>query len=488
MEGLEPFVVIMTWMMPAMLRRFSARFFLAFLLLAAALTAIGGRGLLDLSRNALERELGERLSSLAAVATAELDPRAVASLREGDEQSPVYGYLKARLDTFRDLSGARRAYVFTPQGEALLDTDGLPIGTPYGQLKVLKSVLPEVRAGRAGASLLYRSGKTWYKTGYSPLRLKDKVVAGVAVEASARYLGVLTSFKRNFFLVLAVALLLGGAAAYGLARSLSRPLTSLIRTTERLREGHMEQPVSLHSGTEMDRLGEALELLRTEVLKRDRNLKMMLAQIAHEIKNPLGIFQLYLPLLIAPGTTGEAREAHVNMLKGETMSLNRLLDEFIAFVRRKKPEIEAVEVEEAFRRLAEFFKEKAARQGAVVTWTAAPPLCVAADRMYLWHALFNLVKNGLEALEGPGSVMLAASRGDGVVHLEVRDTGAGIPEDIRPRIFEPFFTTKPQGSGLGLSVVQEYVQAMNGILRVESETGKGTRIVLDLPEKEVPCR
>jgi signal transduction histidine kinase len=314
------------------------------------------------------------------------------------------------------------------------------------------------------------------------------VVAGVAVEASARYLEVLTSFKRNFFLVLGVALLLGGAAAYGLARSLSRPLSSLIRATERLREGHMEQPVSLHSGTEMDRLGEALELLRTEVLKRDRNLKMMLAQIAHEIKNPLGIFQLYLPLLTAPGTTAEAREAHVKMLKGETMNLNRLLDEFIAFVRRKKPEIEAVEVEDVFRRLADFFREKTIRQGASLTWSVETPLWVAADRMYLWHALFNLVKNSLEALEGAGTVALGAARANGVVRLVVRDTGAGISADILPRIFEPFFTTKPQGSGLGLSVVQEYAQAMNGVLRVESETGKGTRVILDLPEKEAPCR
>lgn len=176
------------------------------------------------------------------------------------------------------------------------------------------------------------------------------------------------------------------------------------------------------------------------------------------------------------------------MLKGETMNLNRLLDEYIAFVRRKKPEIEAVDVEDMFRRLADFFKEKTARQGTTLTWSVESPLWVAADRMYLWHALFNLVKNSLEALEGAGSVRLIAARTDSAVRLEVQDTGAGIPENIRSRIFEPFFTTKSQGSGLGLSVVQEYVQAMSGVLRVESEAGKGTLVILDLPEKEAPCR
>ena len=474
-------------MKPGIFRRFSTRIFLAFLALSSVLTAVGGWGLLNTAQEALERELGERLASLACVATSEFDPRTLMALREGDEKSPLYIYLRSRLETFRNLSGARRVYAFTPEGEALVDTDFIPIGTPYGQLKTLKSVLAEVRAGRSGASLLYRSGATYYKTGFSPLKMKDRVVAGVGVEASARYLDVLTALKRNFFIVLAIALLLGAAAAYALARSLSRPLDALIRATDRLREGHMEQRIAMDSGTEMDRLGEALDLLRTEVLKRDQNLKMMLAQIAHEIKNPLSIFQLYLPLLVAPGTSAEEREAHVRMLKAETTGLNRLLDEFIAFVRRKKPEMEPVDVEELFQRLEAFFKEKAARQGVILHRHVEGSLFVEADRLYLWHILFNLVKNGLEAMVGPGTLTLGAQRWNGGARLEVRDTGGGITPEILPRIFEPFFTTKPQGSGLGLSVVEEYVRALGGGISVVSDQGSGTRVFVDLPGKEQAC-
>ena len=472
----------MAGVMRGILRRFSTRFFLAFVLLTAVSTALGGGLLLRSAGRALERELGERLTALAAVTAGGLDAQALAVLREGDEATPVHRYLKARLERIREATGARRLYVFTPDGESLVDTDGLPIGTPYGQFKVLKEALPRIRAGQSYASPLYRSGGVQYKSGFSPLKHRDAVVAGVAIEASARYLEVLAAFRKAFALILAGAIVLGGVAAFGLARSLSRPLDALIRATDDLRQGRMDRPVAVASGTEMDRLGEALELMRTEVLQRDRNLKMMLAQIAHEIKNPLEIFQLYLPLLVAPGATPEARESHVRMLRLETAQLNRLLDEFIAFVRRKKPEVEPVEVEDLFRRLAEFFREKASRQGVELAWTVEGPISVEADRLYLWHSLFNLIKNGLEAMEGGGTLGLSAARVGGRVRIEVRDTGTGIPPEITAQVFEPFFTTKAQGSGLGLSVVSEYMRALGGEVRLESEPGRGTRVTLILAD------
>ena len=477
----------MTLVMRGLLRRFSTRFFLAFVLLSTVSTALGGGLLLRSAGRALERELGERLTALAAVTAGGLDAQALAVLREGDEATPVYRYLKARLERIRGETGARRLYVFTPAGEALVDTDDTPIGTPYGQFKALKEALPRIRAGRAYASPLYRSGGAQYETGFSPLKHRDVVVAGVAIEASARYLEVLAGFRRAFALILAGALILGGVAAFGLARSISRPLDALIRATEDLRQGRMDRPVALASGTEMDRLGEALDLMRTEVLQRDRNLKMMLAQIAHEIKNPLEIFQLYLPLLVAPGTSPAARESHVRMLRVETAQLNRLLDEFIAFVRRKKPEMEPVEVGDLFQRLAEFFREKALRQGVNLSCSVDGPIAVAADRLYLWHSLFNLIKNGLEAMEGGGTLRLTAARDSGRVRIEVADTGVGIPPENLSQVFEPFFTTKAQGSGLGLSVVCEYVRALGGEVRIESEPGRGTRVSLIFEEKEAVC-
>jgi signal transduction histidine kinase len=471
-------------MVRSVLRRVSARFFLAFLLLSVLLTAAGGGLLLKAAGLALERELGERLTALAAVTAATLDARAVAVLKEGDEASPVHRYLRSRLDEVRRQAGARRIYIFTPGGESLVDTEDLPIGTPYGQFMAFKEALPSVREGRSYASPLYRSGGVQYKTGFWAVRLRERVVAGVAVEASARYLEVLDGFRKAFALILAAALALGGVVAYGLARSLSRPLDALIAATEDLRKGRMERPIALASGTEMDRLGEALELLRTEVLKRDRNLKMMLAQIAHEIKNPLEIYQLYLPLLSAPATTPEAREAHVRMLRAETAQLNRLLDEFIAFVRRKTPEMEPVAVADLFRRLAEFFREKAARQGVEIAWSVEGDPVVEADRLYLWHSLFNLVKNGLEAMPGGGLLAMHAAREDGWVRIEVRDGGSGIAPEVLPLVFDPFFTTKAQGSGLGLAVVAEYVRALGGEVRLEPAPERGTRAVLRLNAKE----
>jgi len=218
----------MAGVMRGILRRFSTRFFLAFVLLTAVSTALGGGLLLRSAGRALERELGERLTALAAVTAGGLDAQALAVLREGDEATPVHRYLKARLERIREATGARRLYVFTPDGESLVDTDGLPIGTPYGQFKVLKEALPRIRAGQSYASPLYRSGGVQSKSGFSPLKHRDAVVAGVAIEASARYLEVLAAFRKAFALILAGAIVLGGVAAFGLALKLSLEFFRLI--------------------------------------------------------------------------------------------------------------------------------------------------------------------------------------------------------------------------------------------------------------------
>jgi len=99
------------------------------------------------------------------------------------------------------------------------------------------------------------------------------------------------------------------------------------------------------------------------------------------------------------------------------------------------------------------------------------------------QVLMNVLLNAIQAIDDQGEIMIRTSLADGMVKIEIGDTGRGIPPENLPRIFEPFFTTKPvgRGTGTGLSVCYEAVKAHGGTIEAASEAGKGTAITIMLP-------
>lgn len=111
--------------------------------------------------------------------------------------------------------------------------------------------------------------------------------------------------------------------------------------------------------------------------------------------------------------------------------------------------------------------------------TSLPDISIDSDR--LKRALFNLVKNSYEAMDGSGTVRLTGSREDTCIRLDLSDNGGGIPADYLPRLFTPFTTTKPGGSGLGLLITRQIIEAHGGRITVESVPGEGCTFSVYLP-------
>ena len=107
---------------------------------------------------------------------------------------------------------------------------------------------------------------------------------------------------------------------------------------------------------------------------------------------------------------------------------------------------------------------------------------VTIDALVLRRVIENLVSNAVDSLEGKnGTVMITTERGHGLVRIAVSDTGRGMTKGELDRAFDDFYTTKDGGTGLGLSIVRRLVIDSHGSLNVETEPGKGSRFVVELP-------
>lgn len=101
-------------------------------------------------------------------------------------------------------------------------------------------------------------------------------------------------------------------------------------------------------------------------------------------------------------------------------------------------------------------------------------------------ALSHLVRNSIEATPRGGTITLTTKKEGERAHLELQDTGRGMAPEVVEQIFTPFYTTKIGGSGLGLVFVRQIVEEHRGSIRIESEVGRGTWVIIDLPQRFTP--
>lgn len=112
-------------------------------------------------------------------------------------------------------------------------------------------------------------------------------------------------------------------------------------------------------------------------------------------------------------------------------------------------------------------------------------LVCLCDGQKLRQILWNLIQNSVQAVGEEGRVwIIARAMDNGRVRFEIRDNGEGMESDVSSRIFDPFFTTRDGGTGLGLALVYEMIQAHEGDVGVESQLGQGTTVWFELPNRE----
>jgi signal transduction histidine kinase len=420
----------------------------------------------EVARRSLEVELGRRLATAAAGAALLVFPEQIEASGAGDEGSATYANLRKALARARDRLGVRRVLLVARDLTGRGDTDGLvALGAPAHELGADASEIERALAGKPAASPLFwgHDGRP-YKRGYANVGSAGLVV----VEGSADYFLELASFRKRLLAGCLVGAGLIVLFAVLVSARITRPLGRLAAAAERIGRGDLEAAVPIETRDEVGQLAARLDEMRAALAARDERLQMMLAGIAHEVRNPLGGLELYAGLL-REGLAGQPeRLGEVARIAREIDYLNTVVTEFLEYARRPPPHLEPFPARVLLDEVAELC-------GGSLRVEAAAQLTATADRGQLRRALINLARNAVTAAGPSGTVVLAArSAGPGVA-WEVRDSGAGIPDELREKIFTPFFTTREKGTGLGLAFVRDIVRDHGGDIAVDRGPEGGAR-------------
>lgn len=319
----------------------------------------------------------------------------------------------------------------------------------------------------------------------------DAVSRGVSFARRAdRYLRYYTAGLAIVVIALGTLVLVAAVYLAGhLSRQLSRPIdelvgwTRLIRRHEPLPAGPPTRgaPEFASLRLALREMAGALDTARGRELEAERlrTFREVARRVAHEIKNPLTSMRIAVDQLQrADGQASARTEMALDVLVAETHRLERLAREFADFGRLPEGPTSEVDLVELLQELG-----RTAVPEAVTVRVAANGGRRAIQGHYepLRRAFSNLFRNAAEAMAGRGTIDVGVSgEGRGVV-ITVADHGPGIPAELRGRVFEPYLTTKPDGTGLGLALVRQTVDAHHGTIAVGETAGGGATFTLVFP-------
>jgi two-component system phosphate regulon sensor histidine kinase PhoR len=230
----------------------------------------------------------------------------------------------------------------------------------------------------------------------------------------------------------------------------------------------------------------------TELRRLERIRQEFVANVSHELKTPLAVIQVCAETLREGAREDPVASGHfLEQIGRQCDRLHALILDLLSLARIESGaeifDFGSVPVEPVVQGAAERHHQRAGAREQSLVVSGGPPVFVWADEDALDQILDNLLDNALKYTPPGGSIHVGWRVGEGLVHLEVTDTGIGIPESDLPHIFERFYRVDKArsrelgGTGLGLSIVKHLVGALHGTVRASSTLGRGTTFTVSLP-------
>ncbi|MHB9052628.1 MAG: ATP-binding protein [Thermoleophilia bacterium] len=221
------------------------------------------------------------------------------------------------------------------------------------------------------------------------------------------------------------------------------------------------------------------QLLRADKLS---GLGEIVAGVAHEVRNPLGVIKASVQMLEQEMDSGCGDTELTHVMIQEIDRLDSVVNALLDFGRPSESQFGTVDAGRVLGEVVLLTKQFAKQQNVEVRNELPEGLPhIWADEDRLKQIFVNLISNAIQAMPDGGSLTTAGAARDGYLRISFTDSGIGLSPEEKEKIFDPFHTTRAEGSGLGLSIVHRIIDSHQGFISVDSEAGKGSTFIVGLP-------
>lgn len=275
------------------------------------------------------------------------------------------------------------------------------------------------------------------------------------------------------------------------SREMEQIQASVIEMVTRMREAREAIGAQVQ---EERRMREELESLQQQVIRQERlaAIGMLVSGVAHELNNPLQAILGFAELLQLRKDLPEGAAHELSVIQKESARASAIIRNLSRFGRQQSTEASPVRLSDVVASVVELRQRRIEEDNIELDVVESGDLFVRAIFTELQQVVLNFVINAEQAvMEGPQPrlISITTARRGGQAHLEVQDSGPGVPPADEPKLFQPFFTTKPvgEGTGLGLSVSYGIIQSHGGTIGYRPAPGGGAVFYFDLPVMDAPA-
>jgi len=257
-----------------------------------------------------------------------------------------------------------------------------------------------------------------------------------------------------------------------------RPIPVAVRITPHRSRGQtVGIVITLEDLSEVKDLTE--QLMRADKLS---GLGELVAGVAHEVRNPLGVIKASVQMLEQEMDEGCQDAELTHVMAQEIERLDSVVSALLDFGRPSQSQFGPVDSRRVLGEVVLLTKQFARQQNVTVINDSPDGLPdIRADEDRLKQIYVNLISNAIQAMPEGGKLIITAATREEFLRISFADTGIGISPEEKERIFDPFHTSRAEGTGLGLSIVHRIVDAHNGYITAESEPGAGSTFTVGLP-------
>ena len=292
--------------------------------------------------------------------------------------------------------------------------------------------------------------------------------------------------------MLVAAVVLCSGTGYAIARRGIRPIERVTETARRVRSSTLHERIDTSDlPTELRALASTFNEMLDRLEESFAQVSQFSADVAHELRTPISNLRGEIEVALGKARTSDEYRETLGSALEECLRISRLIHSLLFLARAEDatdiPYHDTIHVSQEIEAVLEFYEAQAAEARVTLNAEDADGLVATFDRTLFQQAIGNLVANAIAHTPPDGQVTIR-SHGDGAtLRIEVADTGCGIAAEHLPRVFDRFYRVDRARSGsagnfgLGLAMVRSIAALHGGHVTIESEVGRGTRVVLEAP-------
>lgn len=415
-------------------------------------------------------QLSEKVNTVSGLISSQISRAYINFLQIGPPTVSTREYFEELFRRNGAAKGDFGIFIFDGEFKIIIHSDTtMQTGYTDSRLLLNKNEIMSLKLNESTASLPFKGEDgRWYLWGFN--RLDNGYWLGI--RESAGRMEKIDGLSQLFLLLGLGGVLLSFILSWFIAKSISGPVDKLVEYSSAIGSGNFSVPEPPGMQGEIKALSSAMDKMKHDLSANQKERENMLAQIAHEIRNPLGGIELLASLTKEDLVKQNIEAGYIDKILGEVNGLKKLITSFLEFSRPLPAHPAECDVKKFTDEILENLAPRIGEKNISV-------ICrndsgkIYFDPGHFKQLMMNLISNSIQFSEKGGKISVLFSHSNGVYNISVSDEGPGIPDENLEKIFEPFFTTRKTGTGLGLAVCKKLCSENKASLTVRNNSESG---------------